>query len=80
MHSTISRAVVITVLCGIFLLGGCQSFNIEAFGVPIHTPGRQDAIVLAANDDGIKLSTEEKWGVVLLLALAIGGTVVLLSS
>jgi len=66
MQSNIMRVVVVGLLCCVFLTGGCKSFNVEAFGVQIHAP---------ADYEGIKMDKEEKWGVVLLLTIAIASLV-----
>ena len=58
-------------LC-LLLCTGCAHWNVTGFGIPMQATDRYQRT--AAEDPG-KLSSEEKWGVVLILGLAIGSGV-----
>jgi hypothetical protein len=49
------------------LLTGCRSWQVRAFDVPLNPRPQLSA--------GAELTTEEKWGVAVVLAVAIGGAV-----
>jgi len=57
------------VLC-LALCTGCANWNVTGFGIPLQATDRYQA---RSSEDPGKLTTEEKWGVVLILGLAIGG-------
>jgi len=50
------------------LLTGCAHWNVNAFGVSMQATSRYQTV-----EQEEQLTTEEKWGVILLLAVAIGG-------
>lgn len=56
------------VLC-LALLTGCASWNVDAFGYHMQA---SDKYQTSSGSSSTKLSTEEKWGVVLVLGVAIG--------
>ena len=79
------KSLVVALLSAALLLGGCRSWNVNAFGYDIPASGERTPVVyghhLQASDkyttrsSGSGLSTEEKWGVVLILGVAIGAGV-----
>ncbi|MHC4452719.1 MAG: hypothetical protein ACYS0E_21690 [Planctomycetota bacterium] len=56
------------VLC-LALLGGCNSWNVDAFGYHMQA---SDKYQTKSTSGSSSMSTEEKWGVVLILGVAIG--------
>ncbi|MHC4407945.1 MAG: hypothetical protein ACYS0E_02135 [Planctomycetota bacterium] len=54
------------VLC-LALLTGCASWNVDAFGYHMQASDKYQT-----SSDSKSMSTEEKWGVVLVLGVAIG--------
>ncbi|MHC4974336.1 MAG: hypothetical protein ACYTG3_18600 [Planctomycetota bacterium] len=58
------RRLIVLALCGLFLLGGCHGTRVSVMG---WEPKEKV--------QAIELTTEEKAGVVLLLAVAIGSAV-----
>jgi len=52
------------------LLTGCAHWNVTGFGVPLQASDRYQR-----HEDPGKLTTEEKWGTILLLSLAVGGSI-----
>jgi len=53
----------------LLLVAGCRTWEVNAFGVPL---GEQPRYIQASSDD---LSSEEKLGVILILAVAVGAGV-----
>jgi hypothetical protein len=49
------------------LLTGCRSWEVRAFDIPLNRKPQYFA--------GAELTSEEKWGVAVILAVAIGGAV-----
>ena len=49
------------------LLGGCATWNVTGFGVPMQATSKFQTV-----DDSKSMSTEEKWGVVLIIGVAVG--------
>jgi len=47
------------------LVAGCHSWDVRAFGVPV---GKEPRYVVASSDD---LTTEEKLGVIMIVAIAV---------
>ena len=52
------------------LLTGCAHWNVTGFGVPLQASDRYQR-----QEDTGQLTTEEKWGTILLLGVAIGGSI-----
>jgi hypothetical protein len=59
------RLLVCLLLCT-----GCAHWNVTGFGIPMQATDRYQQ---TSSESSGKLSSEEKWGVVLILGLAIGG-------
>jgi hypothetical protein len=53
----------------LLLAAGCRTWDVNAFGVPL---GEEPRHIQASSDD---LSSEEKLGVILILAVAVGAGV-----
>ncbi|MHC4955051.1 MAG: hypothetical protein ACYTGZ_14320 [Planctomycetota bacterium] len=86
-----TRTLLPLVLCTSILASGCASWNVNAFGVAVHRPGQEArasaparpplssaplAYYAASDDDYGKLSKEEKWGVILILGVAVAAAII----
>ena len=84
------RIVLPLVLCSSLLFSGCASWNVNAFGVPVNRTEHDSRptansrpplpsaplAYYAASDDFGKLSKEEKWGVVLIIGVAVAAAII----
>ena len=85
-----TRSVLSLVLCSSVLFTGCASWNVNAFGVAVNRPeeasrpatGSRPPLpsaplaYYAASDDYGGLSKEEKWGVILIIGVAVAAAIV----
>ncbi len=79
------RRLLTPLLAISLLLTGCQSWNVNAFGVPVNggssyaTAPRPMPLVTSEEPMhaiGSGLSTEEKWGVVLIIGVAVAAGII----
>ena len=79
------RRLLTPLLAISLLLTGCQSWNVNAFGVPTHGSASYATaprpMPLVTSDEpmhaiGSGLSTEEKWGVVLIIGVAVAAGII----
>jgi len=81
------RRLLTPLLAISILLTGCQSWNVNAFGVPTHgsasyarAPAPRPMPLVTSEEPmhaiGSGLSTEEKWGVVLIIGVAVAAGII----
>lgn len=80
-----THRLLIPVLAISLLLPGCQSWNVNAFGVPVGGASSYATapapVPLVVGEEAPMhaqsgLSTEEKWGVVLIIGVAVAAAIV----
>ena len=55
------------------LLPGCATWNVDAFGYHMQASDKYQTKNTSSGGSSSQLTTEEKWGVALVLGVAIGG-------